>query len=84
MGSYYGFLNARPSFTEGFVRAVDVGDTLTEYNTSATGEQADYIALTMDWLAIGEDFRHAMASLAPKIEVSMVVNEGPAQKSLWP
>ena len=36
-------------------RVLDLGDTLTEYNQSPTGPQADYYALFADWRAIGQD-----------------------------
>ncbi len=49
------FLFARPSLTEGMSRVLDLGDTLTEYNRSPSGEQADYYALFADWRAVGQD-----------------------------
>ena len=53
------FLFARPSFLEGWARVFDVGDTLTEYNRSLTPEQADYLAMRADWMAVGDDLRAA-------------------------
>ncbi|OAI54030.1 hypothetical protein AYO44_03875 [Planctomycetaceae bacterium SCGC AG-212-F19] len=58
------FLFARPSFVEGTSRLLDFGDTLTEYNRSLTGEQADYLALLADWRQIGQDIESASASVA--------------------
>lgn len=55
MGEMSTFLFARPSFSEGAGRVLDFGNTLSEYNVSATGEQADLIALWMDWEAIASD-----------------------------
>jgi hypothetical protein len=49
------FLFARPSFWEGAARIIDLGDTLTEYNSSLSGQQADRNALRADWRAIGHD-----------------------------
>jgi hypothetical protein len=60
MGQYSSFLFARPSFFEGMGRIVDFGDTLTEYNASATTAEADYHALLSDWCAIGDDLRIAL------------------------
>lgn len=58
MASTY-FLYARPSFWEGWGRIWDFGDTLTEYNRSLIGEQADYLALKSDWHVIGDDIVEA-------------------------
>lgn len=53
------YLYARPSFAEGAARILDFGNTLNEYNTA--GElDPDYVALWMDWAAIGGDFRYAV------------------------
>ena len=54
------FLCARPSFAEGMSRILDFGGTLTEYNNSATGEQADYLAVRADWQLIGLDIARAL------------------------
>ncbi len=51
------FLFARPSFLEGFARIVDLGGTLSAYNTSSTPEQADTAALVADVRAVAEDIR---------------------------
>ena len=55
MSRLFGFLYARPSFTEGVARLMDFGGTLNEYNTSPTGEQADALAMYADWRTVGED-----------------------------
>lgn len=49
------FLFSKPSFLEGLARNLDLGNTLSEYNESVTGEQADAIAIGNDWAAIGLD-----------------------------
>lgn len=61
MGGMTDFLFARPSFVEGMGRAIDLGGTLTEYNQSLDGAQADALALRMDWMTVGDDVRRAMA-----------------------
>jgi hypothetical protein len=53
------FLFARPSLFEGVARVLDMGNTLTEYNSALSPAQADALALYSDWAAIGQDFRVA-------------------------
>ena len=60
MRNTFDFMFVRPSFVEGFARVLDFGNTLTEFSQSVTGEQADLIALTMDWRAVGFDQRDIM------------------------
>jgi len=55
MGDFSDILYARPSFVEGMARALDLGGTLTEYNQSPTGAQADSYALRADWRAVSHD-----------------------------
>lgn len=62
MGYYSTFLFADPSFLEGAGRAVDLGGTLTEFNTSPTPGLADRIAMAMDWQAVGADMSAAIAA----------------------
>lgn len=59
MIKYTTFLFARPSFWEGVGRIVDFGGTLSEYNRSRNGVEADINALRMDWYAVGQDLRQA-------------------------
>lgn len=61
MGNYSSFLFARPSFAEGVGRLFDFGNTLSEYNRSPSGDEADATALRADGLALGEDMRMALA-----------------------
>ena len=53
-----------PSFSRGLARSVDVGNTITEYNFSKTGEKADFDALKSDWEAVGDDLRHSIQKYA--------------------
>jgi hypothetical protein len=55
------FLFAEPSAVEGAARIFDFGNSLTEYNYSLTPEQADRIAIAMDWRAVGHDLWRAIA-----------------------
>ena len=61
MNENFGLLYATPSFLEGFARALDIGNTFTQYNTSENAREADFLALRSDWRAIGEDFENALA-----------------------
>jgi hypothetical protein len=61
------FLYASPSFLEGAASVLDLGDTLTDYNSSLNGEQADRIALAMDWQVIGDDMRRAVAAFEAEL-----------------
>ena len=64
MGNYLfkrtGRLFARPSFFEGYGRAIDMGATLNEYNQNKTPEEADVAAIRSDWQAVGDDIQVAM------------------------
>lgn len=62
------FLFARPSFLEGAGRALDLGDTLTEYNRSFSGVQADWCALFSDWRMIGQDLKNVIQARRAEIE----------------
>lgn len=57
MGTYSSLLYAQPSFHEGMARLWDFGNFLDEFNTSPTGEIADWIALLSDYTAVNEDIR---------------------------
>lgn len=67
MSQFTPFLFARPSFVEGCARVLDFGDTLTSYNTALTPEQADAIAIYLDWLAVGNDIRTAARAVSPTV-----------------
>lgn len=75
MGDFSTFLFANPSFFEGMSRVLDVGGTLTEFNRSRSGVEADLLALHADWLALGDDFRKSRRS------ASEARIESPSQKS---
>ncbi len=75
MTNYSMLLFARPSFLEGMARIVDVGGTLNEYNTSLTPEQADYIALSSDWWAVGDALRGAIGQFAEENDLPVEAEE---------
>ena len=60
IGRVTGQLYAPPSVIEGIGRLFDVAGVLSEYNYSRDGEEADYLAITADWLAVGDDMRAAV------------------------
>jgi hypothetical protein len=72
MSDLSSILFARPSFIEGVARAYDLGNTLSEYNRSETGEVADARALYADWRLVGDEIRQAM-------EASVSVQEIPKE-----
>jgi hypothetical protein len=51
------FLFARPSFTGGVSRILDLGGTLKTYNYPVNGEEADSLAMAQDWKSIGIGLR---------------------------
>jgi len=69
MNDLSSFLFARPSFLEGAARAFDLGNTLTEYNRSETGELADRRALLADWRLVGDEIRQAIGVFARVQEI---------------
>jgi hypothetical protein len=66
------FLFARPSFTEGVARIMDLGATMQVYNNSKTEKEADLKALKKDWEAVGVDIFCAIKSYEQKQENSAV------------
>jgi len=61
MGNFSDFLFARPSFLEGMARIVDVRGVLNTYNTAASAQEADAIAMLADWSAVGQSIWDAIA-----------------------
>jgi hypothetical protein len=53
--AYSTFLFAHTGFWDGVARLLDIGGNLVEFNRSITPEQADAIALRMDWAAASQD-----------------------------
>lgn len=68
MSDFTSFLFARPSFSEGMGRVLDFGDTLTEYNRSASDYEADCNAAWADWSAVGDDIRAAMSQYKERVK----------------
>lgn len=60
------FLFVRPSFSRGFARTLDLLGSLDSYNWSGTGDQADALAMYVDWSLVGADLAKAMESFRMK------------------
>jgi hypothetical protein len=60
--TYYlsSFLFATPTWKEGVGRLLDFSDSLTEYNDRPTPDEADLLAMWLDWRAVGLDIQDAM------------------------
>lgn len=56
------YLFSRPSFLEGFSRIFDFSSSLNTYNDSPTEQEADMLALSNDWKAIGMDVKVALCA----------------------
>jgi hypothetical protein len=61
-------LFARPSFLTSFGQFLDFGNTAFEFNRSLNGEQADLLAIKADWLAVGDDIRHAAEQIMEELQ----------------
>ena len=59
-----GRLFARPSFLDGYGRAIDIGATLNEYNQNKTSEEADVAAIRSDWQAVGDSIQFALNKIS--------------------
>ena len=58
---YTNLLFSQPSLTEELGRAIDIGGNFDDYNYSASGEEADRIAIASDWYAVGADLYRVMS-----------------------
>ena len=55
-----GYLYAIPTFMAGMARVLDLYGTYDSYNESASGDEADAVALRNDWAMVGQDVQDAM------------------------
>lgn len=60
------FLFAFPGSISGAGRLFDLMGTFDEYNDSRTPEEADLVALAMDFAAVGGDLRQAINAEIPE------------------
>ena len=59
------YLFAMPRWSLGAGRMLDLVGTADEYNESLNTQQADTLALWMDWQAVGRDMRYALDQFEP-------------------
>ena len=60
------FLFVRPSLFRGFARTLDLVGSLDSYNWAGSGEQADALAMHVDWSLVGADLNEAMKAFSVK------------------
>lgn len=63
------YLYATPSFLEGVARLFDFTGSLNVYQCSDSPEQADFKAISSDWIVVGDDFRKAIKDLQGKEKI---------------
>ena len=54
------YLCGRPTFFSEVGRIFDVTNSLNFYNASETEKEADMRAISLDWLAVGQDIKLSM------------------------
>jgi hypothetical protein len=62
--NYTSFLFAQPSFLSGAARTLDLAGVFDGYNECPNGATADRVAFWADAMAVGQDMRAALRSLA--------------------
>lgn len=60
------FLFKVPNFLSGMSSVLDIAGVNFKFNTSKTVEEADFKALTSDWLITGQDLQGAMDEFEKK------------------
>jgi hypothetical protein len=63
------YLYATPSFLEGVARLFDFTGSLNVYQCSDSPEQADFKAISSDWIVVGDDFRKAIKDFQGKEKI---------------
>ena len=54
------FLFAVPGFLRGMAATLDMGATMSVFNSSTSPEKADSRAMLADWSAVGQDIEEAL------------------------
>lgn len=52
--------DSMPSFSKGLARAIDVGNTIDDYRTSKSDDEANCKAIRSDWEAVGKDIKKSI------------------------
>lgn len=68
MSDFASLLYAKPSFSGGLARTLDLGATFDAYNDAPTSEEADLAATASDWYAVGSDLFSAMSAYAQRVK----------------
>ena len=66
------YLYATSSFLEGVARLVDFTGSLNIYNCADSPEQADFKAISSDWMVVGGDLRKAIKHLQGQEKIILV------------
>jgi hypothetical protein len=66
------YLYATSSFLEGVARLVDFTGSLNTYNCSDSPEQADFKAISSDWMVVGGDLRKAIKDCQDQEKIILV------------
>jgi hypothetical protein len=65
------YLYATSSFLEGVARLVDFTGSLNTYNCSDSPAQADFKAISSDWMVVGGDLRKAIKDFQGQEKIIM-------------
>ena len=68
MGTESFYLFAVPTFISGAAAVFDPADSLSSYNESTTGMDADAIATFADWKAVSNDLKSAIDSEVKRVK----------------
>lgn len=60
------FLFVRPSLFRGFARTLDLVGSLDSYNWAGSGQEADALAMYVDWALVSADVAASLKSFAEK------------------
>jgi hypothetical protein len=63
------YLYATPSFLEGVARLFDFAGSLNVYQCADSPDQADFKAISSDWMVVGGDFRKAIQDIQDQEEI---------------
>ena len=73
-------LTATPSFSQGVGSILDAGDTLTEYNETSDGQEADTLAMNHDRLMVSRDFQRGLEGAVKRAGVASKVPQSERAK----
>lgn len=59
MNSYF-LMFYKPNFLMGTARTLDIAGTFTSYDFSKSSSELDYLSISSDWQAVGEDMTFSL------------------------